>query len=363
MRRSVRRKPARPSCICTPATQKREPDQTPEAFAPFLRTIKQRSNCVINITTGGSPAMSVEERLKPAATFKPEVAIAQHGSMNPDSTPCWSATANSSTNGAALISRDHVTASSGTPSRTSRTSSRLARGTARGSRSNAMISVTFTRWPISSIASSSGRRCSCRACSAFSADRSHPEDVMHMSERRPAVRRRLNVLGLCPGRRPPRRCRSRRWPCRWAGTCASDLRNSLWIGPGRSRSRAMPTRSPWPARSSNASASRSLRLGRSPVHARSQGRRSHRLQSTAASRKSALPRLMPRPIIAALWQAQLPERRAVELPEPVTGNLPWRHGGSLDGALVDNSPRTGRTRRSASGQGAGRRDGDRPRPA
>ena len=29
------------------------PDQSPEAFAPFLKVIKQRSNCVINITTGG----------------------------------------------------------------------------------------------------------------------------------------------------------------------------------------------------------------------------------------------------------------------------------------------------------------------
>src|SRR5436190_8941460 len=28
------------------------PDQSPEAFAPFLKVIKQRSNCVINITTG-----------------------------------------------------------------------------------------------------------------------------------------------------------------------------------------------------------------------------------------------------------------------------------------------------------------------
>ena len=31
------------------------PDQSPEAFAPFLQVIKQRSDCVINITTGGAP--------------------------------------------------------------------------------------------------------------------------------------------------------------------------------------------------------------------------------------------------------------------------------------------------------------------
>src|SRR5579883_315520 len=58
------------------------PDQTPEAFEPFLKVIKQRSNCVINITTGGAPNMRVEERVKPAAVFKPEVASLNMGSMN-----------------------------------------------------------------------------------------------------------------------------------------------------------------------------------------------------------------------------------------------------------------------------------------
>ena len=58
------------------------PDQCPEAFAPFLQVIKQRSDCVINITTGGAPTMTVEERLRPAATFKPEVASLNMGSMN-----------------------------------------------------------------------------------------------------------------------------------------------------------------------------------------------------------------------------------------------------------------------------------------
>ncbi|MBQ0820310.1 3-keto-5-aminohexanoate cleavage protein [Microvirga sp. HBU67558] len=59
-----------------------KPDQSPEGFEPFLKVIKQRSNCVINITTGGAPTMSVEERLRPAATFKPEVASLNMGSMN-----------------------------------------------------------------------------------------------------------------------------------------------------------------------------------------------------------------------------------------------------------------------------------------
>jgi len=58
------------------------PDQSPEAFEPFLKVIKQRSDVVINLTTGGSPYMSVEERIRPASHFKPEVASLNMGSMN-----------------------------------------------------------------------------------------------------------------------------------------------------------------------------------------------------------------------------------------------------------------------------------------
>jgi len=59
-----------------------KPDQTPEAFARFLPRIKQASNTVVNLTTGGAPYMTVAERVKPAATFKPEVASLNMGSMN-----------------------------------------------------------------------------------------------------------------------------------------------------------------------------------------------------------------------------------------------------------------------------------------
>ena len=58
------------------------PDQSPEAFEPFLKVIKQASNVVVNLTTGGSPYMMVEERIKPAAQWKPEVASLNMGSMN-----------------------------------------------------------------------------------------------------------------------------------------------------------------------------------------------------------------------------------------------------------------------------------------
>ena len=58
------------------------PDQTPEGFSPFLARIKQSSDAVINITTGGSPYMTVAERVAPAAYHKPELASLNMGSMN-----------------------------------------------------------------------------------------------------------------------------------------------------------------------------------------------------------------------------------------------------------------------------------------
>jgi uncharacterized protein (DUF849 family) len=59
-----------------------KPDQTPEAFGRFLPRIKQQTNAAINITTGGSPFMRVEERVLPAKQFAPEVASLNMGSIN-----------------------------------------------------------------------------------------------------------------------------------------------------------------------------------------------------------------------------------------------------------------------------------------
>ena len=58
------------------------PSQDPELFKAFLPHIKAQSDVVINITTGGAPTMLVAERLVPVATFKPEVASLNMGSMN-----------------------------------------------------------------------------------------------------------------------------------------------------------------------------------------------------------------------------------------------------------------------------------------
>jgi uncharacterized protein (DUF849 family) len=58
------------------------PTQDPAVFSRFLPRIKSSTNAVINITTGGSPHMTVQERLRPAHHFQPELASLNMGSMN-----------------------------------------------------------------------------------------------------------------------------------------------------------------------------------------------------------------------------------------------------------------------------------------
>ena len=58
------------------------PTQEPDAFREFVGNIKQRTNGIINLTTGGSPIMTVEQRLQPALQLQPEVASLNMGSMN-----------------------------------------------------------------------------------------------------------------------------------------------------------------------------------------------------------------------------------------------------------------------------------------
>lgn len=58
------------------------PSQDVGLFREFVGDIKQRCDGVINLTTGGSPAMTVQERLQPALQLAPEVASLNMGSMN-----------------------------------------------------------------------------------------------------------------------------------------------------------------------------------------------------------------------------------------------------------------------------------------
>ncbi|WP_031304624.1 BKACE family enzyme [Sphingobium quisquiliarum] len=58
------------------------PSQDPALFRRFLPAIAEQSDVVINITTGGSPVQTLEERLEPARVFQPELASLNMGSMN-----------------------------------------------------------------------------------------------------------------------------------------------------------------------------------------------------------------------------------------------------------------------------------------
>ena len=58
------------------------PTGDPEIYNQFLPVLKQRTNAVINLTTGGSATMPVEERLLAAMRFKPEMCSLNMGSLN-----------------------------------------------------------------------------------------------------------------------------------------------------------------------------------------------------------------------------------------------------------------------------------------
>src|ERR1700757_2606427 len=48
------------------------PTPDPAVFMEFLPRIKQATDAVVNITTGGSPTMTVDERLAGVMKFSPE---------------------------------------------------------------------------------------------------------------------------------------------------------------------------------------------------------------------------------------------------------------------------------------------------
>jgi uncharacterized protein (DUF849 family) len=54
----------------------------PEIFAQIVPPILERTDAVINISTGGSSAMTMDERLAAAERFRPELASLNMGSMN-----------------------------------------------------------------------------------------------------------------------------------------------------------------------------------------------------------------------------------------------------------------------------------------
>jgi uncharacterized protein (DUF849 family) len=58
------------------------PSQDPAHFVSILDELKRHTDAVVNLTTGGSPHMTVDERMRPAREFAPELASLNMGSMN-----------------------------------------------------------------------------------------------------------------------------------------------------------------------------------------------------------------------------------------------------------------------------------------
>ena len=58
------------------------PTPSPEVFMQFLPRIKQNTDAVLNITTGGGHGMTLQERMAGALKAKPEMATCNMGSMN-----------------------------------------------------------------------------------------------------------------------------------------------------------------------------------------------------------------------------------------------------------------------------------------
>src|SRR5690606_36710313 len=59
-----------------------KPDPRPEIFEQFLPIIKQSTDAVIIISTGGGLGMSMDDRLRAATSTSPEMASLNMGSMN-----------------------------------------------------------------------------------------------------------------------------------------------------------------------------------------------------------------------------------------------------------------------------------------
>lgn len=59
-----------------------KPTGDPKVYNQFLPVIKQRTDAIVNITTGGSATMPLVERLRAAVRFKPEMCSLNMGTIN-----------------------------------------------------------------------------------------------------------------------------------------------------------------------------------------------------------------------------------------------------------------------------------------
>ena len=184
----------------------------------------------MNITTGGGQGMTLEQRLAPAAKFKPEVASLNMGSMNFGLYPMLNRFRNSSEWERAHLegSRDAVFR------KPSRPRAWLTTLGSAGTRFEFECYDTSHLYNLHHFLERGGgcsRRCSCRRCSAFLAAsaRTRGRDA-HETHGRPAVRRPVSLVGA--GRRPlPMQIAA--MSAAMGGNVRFGLEDSLWAGPGR----------------------------------------------------------------------------------------------------------------------------------
>ena len=208
------------------------PEQSPEAFEPFLSVIKQSSNVVVNLTTGGAPGMTIGERVKPAEKWRPEVASLNMGSMNFGLYPMLKRYKNFKHDWEPKA----LEASSDLVFRNSFKDIRYALEIldATGARYGFECYDTSHLYNLHHFLSEGLVKLPLFIQTVFGllgGIGAHPEDVMHMkrtADRLFGDAYRWSVLGA--GRN--RTCRSRRWRRRWAATSEVGLEDSLWIGAG-----------------------------------------------------------------------------------------------------------------------------------
>lgn len=233
------------------------PDQRLEAFEPFLARIKQGTNAIVNLTSGGAPFMTIEERIEPSVRFKPELASLNMGSMNFGLFP--------------MLKRFKAFKHEWEPQYLESTRDLVFRNTFKDIEfAVTALSATGTRFEFECY--DVGHLYNL----AHFADRNlvkppflvqtvfgilggigtHAEDVMHMRRRRTACSAPI-IAGPYSGR-VACKCRSPRWLPPWAPMCASGWKTACGSAKAGSRA-ATSSRFAKSAASSRASASRRRR--------------------------------------------------------------------------------------------------------
>ena len=195
--RGRRRDPA-PARARTRRTAARRP--TRRSSSSSCRASRPATDAVINITTGGSTRMTLEERLAYPLQAKPEMCSLNMGSMNFSIHPAARKITEWKLRLGEALRRGHggPDLPQHLPRHQAHPARRSAKTAAPASSSSATTSATSTTWPTSSTRAWSSGRSSSRASSASWAGMgADPENLVIMrTHRRPAVRpRELPLLG------------------------------------------------------------------------------------------------------------------------------------------------------------------------